>query len=247
MTSSGGPVDFDAYAREHPYFDVALPPIPGLEDALRACHGSILEVGAGDGTRMRALLDTAAMAGFTEITLTDISAVRVARAAALIPAAKATVADGAQLPFADASFDFVFSDQVIEHVLDDRAMAREAYLVPRPGGRTVIGSVLKRKWAWYFYRNGGRWVLDPTHLREYTSTSSYAAIFADAGFCDVLVAVAALKFPLGDAALRLLIRLGLVTAEKSYGTYRNSRLLRWLARSQLRIPGYYGCWAFGRK
>ncbi len=43
-----------------------------------------------------------------------------------------------RLPFQDASFDVVFSHEVLEHVQDDRAACREMARVLRPGGRAVI-------------------------------------------------------------------------------------------------------------
>jgi SAM-dependent methyltransferase len=48
------------------------------------------------------------------------------------------VAPAEALPFADASFDVLFSHEVIEHVADDRTAAREMLRVIRPGGRVVI-------------------------------------------------------------------------------------------------------------
>ncbi|MGQ9815038.1 MAG: methyltransferase domain-containing protein [Candidatus Roseilinea sp.] len=42
------------------------------------------------------------------------------------------------LPFADESFDVVFSHEVLEHVNDDRAACHEMARVLRPGGRAVI-------------------------------------------------------------------------------------------------------------
>ena len=41
------------------------------------------------------------------------------------------------LDFADASFDFVITFQVIEHIADDAAFVREIARVLRPGGRMV--------------------------------------------------------------------------------------------------------------
>lgn len=55
-----------------------------------------------------------------------------------------TVADGIvesvgeHLPFATSSFDFVFSNEVIEHVQDDALYAAEMVRVTRPGGRVLI-------------------------------------------------------------------------------------------------------------
>jgi SAM-dependent methyltransferase len=47
---------------------------------------------------------------------------------------------GEQLPFAAATFDFVFSNEVIEHVDDDARYAAEMVRVTRPGGRILIFS-----------------------------------------------------------------------------------------------------------
>jgi SAM-dependent methyltransferase len=44
---------------------------------------------------------------------------------------------GERLPFADNAFDVVFTNEVLEHVQDDRQAAREIARVLRPGGRSV--------------------------------------------------------------------------------------------------------------
>ena len=45
---------------------------------------------------------------------------------------------GESLPFKTGSFDFIFSNEVIEHVVDDAACLAEMVRVLRPGGRIVI-------------------------------------------------------------------------------------------------------------
>jgi SAM-dependent methyltransferase len=45
---------------------------------------------------------------------------------------------GEQLPFPDATFDLVFSHEVLEHVTDDRVCVQEMVRVTRPGGRLVV-------------------------------------------------------------------------------------------------------------
>jgi SAM-dependent methyltransferase len=45
---------------------------------------------------------------------------------------------GECLPLPDASFDVIFSHEVLEHVDDDRACAAEMVRVTRPGGRIVL-------------------------------------------------------------------------------------------------------------
>jgi SAM-dependent methyltransferase len=45
---------------------------------------------------------------------------------------------GENLPFASGSFDFVFSNEVIEHVANDRLALAEMVRVTRPNGRILI-------------------------------------------------------------------------------------------------------------
>ena len=45
---------------------------------------------------------------------------------------------GERLPFADQSFDLILSNEVIEHVQDDRAAVAEMVRVLKPRGRAVI-------------------------------------------------------------------------------------------------------------
>jgi len=45
---------------------------------------------------------------------------------------------GEHLPFPEASFDVVFSHEVLEHVADDRLCAAEMVRVTRPSGRIVV-------------------------------------------------------------------------------------------------------------
>lgn len=100
---------------------------------------------------------------------------------------------GERLPYADASFDVVFSNEVLEHVQDDREACREIARVLRPGGRAVI-FVPNRL---YFFETHGvywrgeykfgnkplvNWLPDPLrnrlapHVRAYTA-SGLRALF----------------------------------------------------------------------
>lgn len=61
------------------------------------------------------------------------------RAVQAIPTAVGIAqAVGEQLPFADQTFDFVFSNEVIEHVADDAQYAAEMVRVTKPGGRILL-------------------------------------------------------------------------------------------------------------
>ncbi|OGO50726.1 MAG: hypothetical protein A2148_01610 [Chloroflexi bacterium RBG_16_68_14] len=65
---------------------------------------------------------------------------------------------GEYLPFADGFFDYVFCTETLEHVPDDRAVARELVRVLRPGGVLVVSvpDEYSERLLWKFsprYRN----------------------------------------------------------------------------------------------
>jgi SAM-dependent methyltransferase len=59
-----------------------------------------------------------------------------------------------KLPFADAAFDLILLHEVLEHVADDAASAREIARVLAPGGRAVI--FVPNRW-WPFETHGLYW------------------------------------------------------------------------------------------
>lgn len=113
----------------------------------------VLEIGAGSGQCSRWL----AAHGAT-VVATDLSAGMVATGVAvndsLDAALDATVhvpfvqCDGRALPFADASFDTVFTAYgVVPFVADSDVVMAEAARVLRPGGRFVFSTTHPVRWA----------------------------------------------------------------------------------------------------
>lgn len=97
-----------------------------LDDAL------ILEFGCGNG-----IYASQFRRRFTNrVEAFDIEAERVQEARTDTP--HALLAAGEALPYAANRFDLVFSNEVIEHVQDDRAAAAEMVRVARPGGKVIL-------------------------------------------------------------------------------------------------------------
>ncbi len=92
----------------------------------------VLDIGCGLGAYVRRFSD------FTKQAYgIDIDAPRVVEGAHN-GVARLSVALSESLPYADASFDGVLLNEVIEHVGNDRDTLREALRVTKPGGRVVI-------------------------------------------------------------------------------------------------------------
>jgi SAM-dependent methyltransferase len=59
--------------------------------------------------------------------------------------------DATALPFADESFDVVTMFDLLEHVPDDGAVAREALRVLRPGGWVLVSTPDRERWRYPYY------------------------------------------------------------------------------------------------
>jgi SAM-dependent methyltransferase len=91
----------------------------------------ILDVGCGIGTYVRRFRTWS-----EDVHGIEVEPDRVREASADLPNIVRGV--GEALPYPDDHFDLVFSNEVIEHVDDDRQTAREMVRVARPGGTIVL-------------------------------------------------------------------------------------------------------------
>jgi SAM-dependent methyltransferase len=91
----------------------------------------VLDVGCGIGTYVRRFRQYT-----DDVHGIEVEPERVAEASAELP--NIVCAVGEALPYPDDHFDLVFSNEVIEHVQDDRQTAREMVRVTKPGGLVVL-------------------------------------------------------------------------------------------------------------
>jgi len=101
-------------------------------------YGCILVDGCGVGTYLSRLAENAALAVGLDIELERTLEARRKAPQAANPSMQVVNGAGEDLPFADASFDFVLSHEVLEHVQDDRLALQEIVRVLRTGGRLAL-------------------------------------------------------------------------------------------------------------
>ena len=150
-----------------------------LEAAGAPRTGTLLEVGGGTGD----FLVEAEQCGFaaTGIEFSESSA--AATQARIKGNVLIGTLEGAML--ADASFDVVANSDVIEHVRDPLAFAREMRRVLRPGGTALIVTPSLDSWSRKLM--GRRWVeYKPEHL-FYFNRVSIQRLLREAGFTTIVI------------------------------------------------------------
>lgn len=134
---------FTAFAqqryRTHPY-------IPGFADFEAAQGKRVLEVGVGAGTDFCRWAAAEAKAVGVDLTAQAVH-LTAQHLDALALSADVHLADCEDLPFADHSFDLVYSFGVLHHTPDTSRALREVLRVLKPGGQVRIMLYHKRSWV----------------------------------------------------------------------------------------------------
>ena len=125
------------------------PFITGFADFPRWAHKRVLEIGTGSATDLTNFARAGAMV--TGIDLTT-AAVELARRRLSLEGLRGDVrvADAEQLPFADRSFDLVYSWGVLHHTPDTRAAIGEVRRVLDDGGQARV--MLYGRYSWTGFR-----------------------------------------------------------------------------------------------
>jgi SAM-dependent methyltransferase len=183
-------------------------------------NARILDAGCGSGRNM---VELARFGAVTGIELADAS-ITVAQQRGAGEVVPGSILD---MPFADDSFDFAVSLDVIEHLQDDLAALRELRRTIAPGGSLLI-TVPAYQWLWSGHDEINH------HHRRYTRRS-LKRVAEQAGwkqarttyFNSLLLPVAVI--------LRLLDRVNTKTSESSLDLWIPPEPLNWLLERPLAL------------
>jgi len=125
--------------------------LPATEIDLKSISGKkILEVGCGAGAHSALFKRHGASAIALDITVSRI--ISAQRKLGLVKQGHgcAMQGDAEKLPFADASFDIVYSFGVLHHTVDTQKAIDELHRVLRPGGQMAVMLYAKSSYFYYF-------------------------------------------------------------------------------------------------
>jgi SAM-dependent methyltransferase len=141
--------------------------------------GTLLEIGGGTGD----FLVEAEQRGF-EATGVEFSQSSASATEARIKG-RVLIGNLEDLKLADASFDVIANSDVIEHVRDPLAFAREMRRVLRPGGTALIATPSLDSWSRKVM--GLRWVEYKTEHLFYFNRLSIETLLREAGFTKISI------------------------------------------------------------
>ncbi len=209
-------------------------------DSFRIC-----DLGCGDGASLFALHSHGLLQKSCAVVGVDISPKRIERLEQLkeigLRQVTGIVSDACSVKqLANESFDLIICSQLIEHVEDDKALVREIHRLLKEDGKAYISSVIRKRPGIWLYRNNGKWVLDPTHVREYSSESEFVTLCERNGLTVIKTKITPCRFPICDMAVRLLIRGKLISPDIArYLFLSHSLLQRSIRRVRFPILGFY--------
>lgn len=194
-------------------------------------HRTLLDCGCGDGALLYTLKQQGYFGG-KQIFGIDISPKSIELVKKIDNKIQAYVDSAETLKkIKPNSIDFFISTHVIEHV-DDRKMLKTVGSVVKKGGIVYLGTVFKKWYGWYYNRRNGKWVMDMTHLREYTLDAELMDLIDRKVFSILETKKSLIFFPAVDfVARRLFIR--------NRKLFSENRMLKFLRKLKVPVPGYY--------
>jgi ubiquinone/menaquinone biosynthesis C-methylase UbiE len=154
-----------------------------LESHLTSGPISFADLGCGDGPWFNLLYQRGFISEERPAYAVDLDAVRLERIATRFSWITTLVGSAESIPdIPDQSVDFVISTMVMEHVFDEEKYLTEIHRILKPSAKAYITTVYKKRWALFYRRRNEEFVLDTSHVREYTDLTAFRKNVTD---CDL--------------------------------------------------------------
>jgi SAM-dependent methyltransferase len=114
-------------------------------DALNVADKRVLEIGLGQGSESERLIRRGARWSGVDLTAESVERVRARLTLRELPYEELRQGSVLGLPFADNTFDMIFSHGVLHHVSDIKQAQSEIHRVLRPGGQLIV--MLYARWS----------------------------------------------------------------------------------------------------
>lgn len=135
-------------------------------------------------------------------------------------------------------FDFIYSWMVIEHVRDPENQLKEIRRLLKDNGVAFFATIVKRPWAIYFYRAEGKFVVDPTHLHEFSSVEEAKELCKSVNLRVIETYTKTRKYSLIELVFKVLLRSGLIK-EKTLRSIIKSIFFERLRKFEIPTIGFY--------
>lgn len=208
---------------------------------------TLVDLGCGDGSHLYALYHNHLLDNTWDVLALDISEKKCDVVRRNLPNVKVICADALLTPFKNSQFDFVLCTTVIEHT-NDESLLSEINRIMKKGGLLYITTVIKKPHGFFIYRKNGKFVIDPTHLKEYSSNEEFLRLVENHGFEVLKYDSTNIAYSPLDFLLRLFVRAKIMDENNARYVYVRHSILEQLRDfTRLPIPGYFRIELLARK
>jgi SAM-dependent methyltransferase len=138
--------DYERFFSDYDQFRYSLERhLPTCFDELGVAGKRVLEIGLGQGADSESLIRRGARWTGIDLTAESVERVRTRLTLRDLPFDDLRQGSVLDLPFADGTFDMVFSHGVLHHVPEIRQAEKEIHRVLRPGGELVV--MMYSRWS----------------------------------------------------------------------------------------------------
>jgi 2-polyprenyl-3-methyl-5-hydroxy-6-metoxy-1,4-benzoquinol methylase len=199
-----------------------------------------VDLGCGEGNILFSLEASGLLKNAEKIIGVDISEARVNVLKRHVKNVIGIVSDATCVrELEDGAADVVVCTYVIEHVPNDALLLAELRRLMKKDGIGYVSTVLQKRRAFWLYRRGGHFRLDPTHLREYQSVEQFITLAESNNLEVIRVEVTRVRYSVVDMVLSVMTKLRVLTEETTRMSYARSRFLRQVRRLSVPLAGYF--------